>query len=91
MPSTAPHGKFNDEAECDLMFYLQEHNIFHIIDRCSRYGAGTELPDITMTSTLDSYHQRWRQFGLAKVLSSDREGAPNNDPQRQTLRQKALS
>eukprot|EP00959_Pyramimonas_sp_CCMP1952_P128996 2697575-Pyramimonas_sp.AAC.2 len=29
MPSTALPGKFNEEFECDLMFYKQEHSICH--------------------------------------------------------------
>eukprot|EP00959_Pyramimonas_sp_CCMP1952_P068637 1432622-Pyramimonas_sp.AAC.1 len=32
MPSTTLPGKFNAEVECDLMFYRQEHKIFHVID-----------------------------------------------------------
>eukprot|EP00959_Pyramimonas_sp_CCMP1952_P070560 1473763-Pyramimonas_sp.AAC.1 len=32
-----------------------------------------------MTSILDAYHQSWMQFGPAKVLYSDGEGALNND------------
>eukprot|EP00959_Pyramimonas_sp_CCMP1952_P419493 8786730-Pyramimonas_sp.AAC.1 len=59
MPSTALPGKFNDEVECDLMFYNQEHKIFQIIDRCIRYAAGMEIPDKTMTTILDAYHQCW--------------------------------
>eukprot|EP00959_Pyramimonas_sp_CCMP1952_P187163 3913889-Pyramimonas_sp.AAC.1 len=61
MPSTALPGKVNEEAECDRMFYKQEHPIFHSIDRCIRYGTGMKIPDTT--------------FGPAKVLYSDGEGA----------------
>eukprot|EP00959_Pyramimonas_sp_CCMP1952_P190224 3979240-Pyramimonas_sp.AAC.1 len=66
MPSTALPGKLNEEVECDLMFYRQEHNIFHIIDRCIRYAIGMEIPDNTVTSILSAYHQCWMQFGPAK-------------------------
>eukprot|EP00959_Pyramimonas_sp_CCMP1952_P030194 633045-Pyramimonas_sp.AAC.1 len=66
MPSTALFGKLNEDVECDLMFYKQEHNIFHIIDLCARYAAGKEIPDKTKTSIRDAYHQRWMQIGLAK-------------------------
>eukprot|EP00959_Pyramimonas_sp_CCMP1952_P436658 9143451-Pyramimonas_sp.AAC.1 len=38
-----------------------------------------EIPDKTMTSILDAYHQCWMQIGLANVLYSDGEGAVNND------------
>eukprot|EP00959_Pyramimonas_sp_CCMP1952_P379081 7940517-Pyramimonas_sp.AAC.1 len=79
MPSTALTSKLNEEVERDLMFYKQEHNILHIIDRCIRYAAGIEIPDKTMTSFLDAYYQCWMQFGPAKVLYSDGEGAFDND------------
>eukprot|EP00959_Pyramimonas_sp_CCMP1952_P418786 8772856-Pyramimonas_sp.AAC.1 len=71
MPSTALPGKLNAETECDLMVYKQEHTISHIIDRRIRYATGMEIPDKTMTCTLDAYHQCWMQFGPAKVLYSD--------------------
>eukprot|EP00959_Pyramimonas_sp_CCMP1952_P323669 6774121-Pyramimonas_sp.AAC.1 len=79
MPSTALPGKLNEEVECDLTFCKQEHKIFHSIDRCIRCATGTEIPDKTMTSILDAHHQCWMQFGPAKVLDSDGEGALNND------------
>eukprot|EP00959_Pyramimonas_sp_CCMP1952_P190886 3992070-Pyramimonas_sp.AAC.1 len=79
MPSTAVPGKFNGAVECDLMFYRQEHNIFHSIDRCIRFATGMKIPGATMTTILDAYHQCWMQFGPAKVLYSDGEGALNND------------
>eukprot|EP00959_Pyramimonas_sp_CCMP1952_P327616 6858540-Pyramimonas_sp.AAC.1 len=66
MPSAALRGKFNEAVECDLMFYKQEHNLYHIIDRCIRYATGIGIPDKTMTSILDAYHQCWMQFGPAK-------------------------
>eukprot|EP00959_Pyramimonas_sp_CCMP1952_P295745 6185827-Pyramimonas_sp.AAC.1 len=66
MPSTALPGKFDDEGECDWMFYKQEHTIFHIMDRCIRYATGTEIQDKTTTTILDAYHQCWMQFGPAK-------------------------
>eukprot|EP00959_Pyramimonas_sp_CCMP1952_P164591 3440696-Pyramimonas_sp.AAC.1 len=79
MPSAALPGKFNEEVECDLMFYKREHSLFHIIDRCMRYANGIEIPDKTMTSILDAYHPCWMQFGAAKVFYSDGDGALNND------------
>eukprot|EP00959_Pyramimonas_sp_CCMP1952_P284403 5945185-Pyramimonas_sp.AAC.1 len=66
MSSTALPRRFNEEVEGDLMFYKQEHNIFHITDRCMRYATGVEIPGKTMTSILDGYHQCWVQFGPAK-------------------------
>eukprot|EP00959_Pyramimonas_sp_CCMP1952_P081396 1700694-Pyramimonas_sp.AAC.1 len=88
MPSTALPGYLNDEVECDLMFYQQEHNIFDIIDRCIRYATGMEIPGKTMTTILDAYHQCWMQFGPAKVLYSDGEGALNNDTAKAVLKAK---
>eukprot|EP00959_Pyramimonas_sp_CCMP1952_P169065 3531740-Pyramimonas_sp.AAC.1 len=49
MPSTALAGKYNEEADCDLMFYTQGHNIYHLIDRCIPYATGIEILDKTMT------------------------------------------
>eukprot|EP00959_Pyramimonas_sp_CCMP1952_P016888 358113-Pyramimonas_sp.AAC.1 len=68
MSSTALPGKFNDKVECDLMLYEQQHNVFRVIDRCIRCGAGIEIPDKTMTSVLDAHHQRGTQVGPAKVI-----------------------
>eukprot|EP00959_Pyramimonas_sp_CCMP1952_P039197 820523-Pyramimonas_sp.AAC.1 len=59
IPSDALPGKFQEEVECDMMFYKQENQIFHIIDRCIRYATGIGKPDKTMTSILDAYHQCW--------------------------------
>eukprot|EP00959_Pyramimonas_sp_CCMP1952_P439651 9203974-Pyramimonas_sp.AAC.1 len=57
MPSTALAGRFNEEVECDLIFYKQGHQRSHIIDRCIRYATGMEIPGKTMTSILVAYHQ----------------------------------
>eukprot|EP00959_Pyramimonas_sp_CCMP1952_P046412 969350-Pyramimonas_sp.AAC.1 len=87
LSATALPGKFNLEVECDMMFYKQEHKIFHMIDRCVRYAIGVEIPDKAMTSILDAYHQCWMQFGLAKVLYFG-EGALNNDSAKAALEAK---
>eukprot|EP00959_Pyramimonas_sp_CCMP1952_P170575 3564660-Pyramimonas_sp.AAC.1 len=88
MPSTELPGIFNEEVEGDLMFFKQERKIFHIIGRCLRYGIGMEIPDKTMTTILDAYHQCWMQFGPAQVFYSDGEGAPNNDTAKAVLKAK---
>eukprot|EP00959_Pyramimonas_sp_CCMP1952_P125555 2625345-Pyramimonas_sp.AAC.1 len=88
MPSTAPPGKSNEQVECDLLFYKQERKIVHIIDRCIRYATGLEIPDKTMTSILDAYHQCWMLFGHAKLFNSDGEGALNNDAAKAVLKAK---
>eukprot|EP00959_Pyramimonas_sp_CCMP1952_P326451 6833571-Pyramimonas_sp.AAC.1 len=79
MPSTTLLGELDGEVKCDLIFYNQGHNLFHIIDRCIRFGAGLEIPDKSMTSTSDAYDQCWMQFGPATVLYSEWEGALNSD------------
>eukprot|EP00959_Pyramimonas_sp_CCMP1952_P288635 6035999-Pyramimonas_sp.AAC.1 len=66
MPSTALPGTLNEEVECDMMFYKQKDNIFHVLDRCIRYATGIEIPGETMISILDAYLQCWTQFGPAK-------------------------
>eukprot|EP00959_Pyramimonas_sp_CCMP1952_P019954 421434-Pyramimonas_sp.AAC.1 len=43
-----------------------------------------------MTTILDACHQCWMQFGPAKVLYSDGEGALNNDTARAVLRAKGI-
>eukprot|EP00959_Pyramimonas_sp_CCMP1952_P377107 7898854-Pyramimonas_sp.AAC.1 len=91
MLSTASPGKFNDAVDCDLVFYKQQHHIFHIIDRCIRYATGMEIPDKTMTTILDAYHQCWMQSGPAKVLYSVGEGTLKNDTAKAVLKAKALN
>eukprot|EP00959_Pyramimonas_sp_CCMP1952_P240930 5035455-Pyramimonas_sp.AAC.1 len=90
VPSTALPGKFNVEVGCDLMFYKQEHKLFHIIDRCIRYATGMELLYKTLTSTLDAYYQSWMQFEPAKVFYSDEEGAFDNDAAEAVLEGKGI-
>eukprot|EP00959_Pyramimonas_sp_CCMP1952_P270555 5656161-Pyramimonas_sp.AAC.1 len=41
-----------------------------------------------MTTILVAYHQCWMQFGPAKVLYSDGEGALNNDTAKTVLKAK---
>eukprot|EP00959_Pyramimonas_sp_CCMP1952_P046771 977124-Pyramimonas_sp.AAC.1 len=56
VPSTALPGNFDEEEECDLMIYKQEHNLLHILDRFIPCATGMEIPDKTMTNILDAYH-----------------------------------
>eukprot|EP00959_Pyramimonas_sp_CCMP1952_P404734 8482156-Pyramimonas_sp.AAC.1 len=88
MPSTALPGKFHEEVECDFLFYKQEPDICQIIDRCIRCATGMEIPDKTMTSVLDAYHQCWMRFGRAKVLYSDGGGALKKDAAEAALKAK---
>eukprot|EP00959_Pyramimonas_sp_CCMP1952_P419441 8785405-Pyramimonas_sp.AAC.1 len=41
-----------------------------------------------MSTILDAYHQCWMQFGLAKVLYADGEGALNNNTAKAVLKAK---
>ena len=61
------------------MFYKSEHKVFHIIDRCIRWAAATEVPDRHLNTLVDAYHTTWMRHGPAEVLYSDGEGALNND------------
>eukprot|EP00959_Pyramimonas_sp_CCMP1952_P387210 8114927-Pyramimonas_sp.AAC.1 len=70
-------------AACQIQ---QERIIFHIIDRCIRCATGMEIPDQTMTSILYAYQQCWMQFGPAKALYSEGEGALNNDTAKAVLK-----
>eukprot|EP00959_Pyramimonas_sp_CCMP1952_P220672 4613727-Pyramimonas_sp.AAC.1 len=51
------------------MFDKQEHKVFRRIDRCSRYGAGIEMPDQTIDSILDAHH-----LCRMQLLYSDADG-----------------
>eukprot|EP00959_Pyramimonas_sp_CCMP1952_P211441 4425072-Pyramimonas_sp.AAC.1 len=86
MSSTALPGKLNDEGECDLVFYKQEHRVFRMIGRCIRYGAGVETCYETMPSILDGHHQCWMQLGPAEVLYYDGEGALNDGAAKAALK-----
>eukprot|EP00959_Pyramimonas_sp_CCMP1952_P205723 4302188-Pyramimonas_sp.AAC.1 len=44
-----------------------------------------------MTSILDAYHQCWMEFGPAKLLYSDGEGALTTTLRKQSSRKKALN
>ena len=63
-------------------------NKTHTVDICIRFGAGLEIKDKSMTEVLNAYHQCWMQFGPAKVLYSDGEGALNNDTSKSVLKDK---
>ena len=86
LPSTSLPSKFNEEVECDLMFYKNEHIVFHIIDRCIRFAACTEIPDKKMHTVLKAYITCWHQHEPAKVLYSDGEGALASDISKELLR-----
>eukprot|EP00974_Lingulodinium_polyedra_P039892 3827971-Lingulodinium_polyedra.AAC.1 len=60
MPSTSLPTKFNEEGECDLMFYKRKI-AFHIIDRAIRLADGCEIPDKYKDTLLDAYAASWVQ------------------------------
>ena len=68
-----------------MMFYKGK-SVFHIIDRCIRFAAGQEMPDKTMTSLMEAYHQVWMQHGPANILYSDGEGAFSNPTAKEILK-----
>ena len=68
LPSVSRWGKFNEEVDCDLMFY-REHAIFQIL----------EIAGEAMNAITGAYTYSWRSArGPAQVLYSDGEGALND-------------
>ena len=53
MPSASLPTKFNEEGECDLMFYKRKI-AFHIIDRSIKLGDGCEIPNKDTNTLLDA-------------------------------------
>ena len=86
MPSLSLPTKFNEQGECDLMFY--KRNIgFHIIDRAIRLSGGCPVPDRYAETLLNAYCTSWFQIhGPFQVLYSDGELGLNNQKTIQELR-----
>ena len=79
VPSVSLPTKFNEIGECDILFYNNDHKIFHIIDRAIRLADGCEIPDKFTATLLNAYTSSWFQrHGPFKVLYSDGEGGLNN-------------
>eukprot|EP00959_Pyramimonas_sp_CCMP1952_P269850 5641930-Pyramimonas_sp.AAC.1 len=73
------------------MLYEQEHNIFHIIDRCIRYATGIEIPDKTMTSILDADHQCGCSLDRPRYFTLMERVPLTTTLRKQSPRQKALN
>ena len=78
MPSLSVPLKFNEEGECDIIFY-RDFKAFHIIDRAIRLADGCELENKGTEALLDAYMTSWYQRnGAFKVLYADGEAALNS-------------
>ena len=73
MSSVSLPTKFNEEGECDLLFYKRKI-AFRIIDRALRLSDGCEIPNKERDTLLDAYVTSWVQSkGPFKVLYMDGE------------------
>ena len=78
MPSVSITTKFNEQGECDLMFYKRSI-AFHIIDRALRVSDGCEVADKHTNTLLNAYATTWVQrHGPFQILYSDGELGLNN-------------
>ena len=85
MPSVSLPTRFNQECECDLLFY-KRHIAFHIMDRAIRLADGCEIPNKERDTLLEAYTTAWVQRqGPAQVLYSDAEGGFHNDTAKSAL------
>ena len=50
--------KFNEQVECDLLF-IHKHVIFHLLDRCTRWHAGTLVPDQEEATLTNAIQMCW--------------------------------
>ena len=78
--------KFNDNGECDLLFY--KRNIaYHMIDCAIRLSDGCEIQNKETATLLDAYVESWyKRNGPFKVLTSDGELGLNNDEAKAELK-----
>ena len=66
-------GQFNEQVECDLLFY-EEFIVFHLIDRCTRWHATLEIANKTEGELLRALHACWITIhGPMKELIIDGE------------------
>ena len=78
--------KFNEEGECDLMFYKRKI-AFNIIDRAIRLGDGCEIENKETRTLLEAYTTTWYQRnGPFRVLYSDGEKGLNNEEAKTELK-----
>ena len=78
--------RFNEEGECDLMFY-KNYIAFHIIDRAIKLSDGEQIHDKSTNTLLDAYTSAWVQrHGPVAILFSGGESGLNNDAARAQLK-----
>ena len=54
--------------------FFEDHMIYHLLDRCTRWHAAAVLPDKTATSIMTALSTLWiTQFGAPKELIHDEE------------------
>jgi hypothetical protein len=51
-------GKFNEQVECDILFYLKDM-IFHCIDRATRWHAATLIKNKDAESLIEALDHIW--------------------------------
>ena len=79
MSSVSLPTNFNDEGECDLLFYKRKI-AFHIIDRALKLSDGCEIDNKNRDTLLDAYVTAWVQSkGPFKILYMDGEKGLDND------------
>ena len=66
--------EFNKQVECDLLF-VYKHIVFHLLDRCTRFHLGQEVPDKTEPVLMEAIQRIWVSLhGPPKELIVDGEG-----------------
>ena len=64
---------FNDQVECDLMFY-RKVIIFHMIDRCTRWHSACIITDKQEATLMKAIDEQWVSLhGAPKELTVDGE------------------
>ena len=77
--STSVPDQFNEQVEGDLMevnnLYNEDHRVLHLVDRCTRWQASTEVPDKKEETLMGAIERIWIGiFGPPKELLVDGEG-----------------
>ena len=78
--TTSAPDKFNQQVECDLLEFnhlddKEHHRVLHLVDRCTRWQATTEVPNKEEDTLLQAIEKIWIGiFGPPKELLTDGEG-----------------
>ena len=74
MSCTQNSDRFNEHVECSLFFIDQQHIIFHMLDRCTRWHTARPIPDTTEDTLKRTINEMWITIhGPPKELSVIRE------------------